>query len=226
MASNGPALLAAAVRAACLAKAPRRTVQAVAAAVASVIVRGATDEAAPNAPPGLPAGPSTLKTGQRGPTAASAPCDASPEELLEALRAAKAARRRKKRERKRATTAALPASRNDAELESAPAAATPLELQQPAAHLPQPELAQEAPPLTPRSHSDCLAILGIEVPSSLSPSASQHSLTSIEGKRQLDAPAVSSSTRPRLNPAPGGLAKPPERRKASRSRQRPQKGAL
>ena len=39
MSADGAALLAAAVRAAVLAKAPRRTVQAVAAAVAGVLVR-------------------------------------------------------------------------------------------------------------------------------------------------------------------------------------------
>ena len=92
MASDGPAFLAAAVRAACLAKAPRRTVQAVASAVAGVLARPAA--AATSVPgPKVPAG------SQR--SAAAEPAS-DPSELLAALRAARSAQRKRKKERQRA----------------------------------------------------------------------------------------------------------------------------
>ena len=92
MASDGPAFLAAAVRAACLAKAPRRTVQAVASAVAGVFARPAA--AATSVPgPKVPAG------SQR--SAAAEPAS-DPSELLAALRAARSAQRKRKKERQRA----------------------------------------------------------------------------------------------------------------------------
>jgi hypothetical protein len=92
MAADGPALLAAAVRAACLAKAPRRTIQAIAAAVAGVLVRPATNEATPRQTSSAQAGPKR--------SAADVVDGSSPEELLVALRAARSAQRRRKKERR------------------------------------------------------------------------------------------------------------------------------
>ena len=74
---DGPALLAAAVRAAVLAKAPRRTVQSVAAAVAGVLVRPAPLPATPATVPGKAAGRQCATDLNAG--------DASPEALLEAF---------------------------------------------------------------------------------------------------------------------------------------------
>jgi hypothetical protein len=87
LADGAAGLLAAAVRAAILAKAPRRTVQAVAAAVTGVLVRPAADDAAP-----LTSVPMV---------AAGAVAGSSPDELAAALRAARAEQRRKKRARRR-----------------------------------------------------------------------------------------------------------------------------
>ena len=94
MASDGPALLAAAVRAACLARAPRRTVQAVASAVAGVLARPVTAGAA--AAPSTKAPPSTQRTAAPGSEGAS------PEELLTTLRAERTVRRRRKKALRRA----------------------------------------------------------------------------------------------------------------------------
>ena len=95
---DGPALLAAAVRAACLAKAPRRTVQAVAAAVAGVLVRQMA-EAVPRPRSEVPAG---------------AQVAAEPTEdlagLVGALRTARRSRRaRKRRSRAKSAAAAVAA---------------------------------------------------------------------------------------------------------------------
>ena len=89
MAADGAALLGAAIRVAILAKAPRRTVQAVAAAVTGVLVRS-VGEAVPQAEneelaedaKGQPTKP---KTG------------ASPEELVAAFREARKGKRRRKK---------------------------------------------------------------------------------------------------------------------------------
>jgi hypothetical protein len=90
MVVDGAAMLAAAVRAAVLAKAPRRTVQAVAAAVAGVFARpDATQRPAASVPAGSHC--AAKETGH----------DASAEELLAALRSARNAQRRKKKERRR-----------------------------------------------------------------------------------------------------------------------------
>jgi len=92
--ADGAALVAAAVRSAILAKAPRRTVAAVAAAVACALVRGPTKAATPRPDAGA---------------RARAPQDAGPEvaaddapALLAALRSARCSQRRRKRERRRA----------------------------------------------------------------------------------------------------------------------------
>mmetsp|Transcript_58117 Transcript_58117/g.115213 ORF Transcript_58117/g.115213 Transcript_58117/m.115213 type:complete len:273 (+) Transcript_58117:60-878(+) len=90
MPADGAALLAAAVRAACLAKAPRRTVQAVAEAT----------DAAPATDTGEAAG--------RQRAAAPEPGGSSAEELLAALRQARAAQRRRKKERRRAKRPSSP----------------------------------------------------------------------------------------------------------------------
>ena len=95
---DGPALLAAAVRAACLAKAPRRTVQAVAAAVAGVLVRQMA-EAVPRPRSEVPAG---------------AQVAAEPTEdlagLVGTLRTARRSRRaRKRRSRAKSAAAAVAA---------------------------------------------------------------------------------------------------------------------
>ena len=97
MAADGPALLGAAVRAACLAKAPRRTIQAVAAAVAGVLVR-----------PGLPVatpGPSGSKLPCETGTARE--CTTDPSDLLEALRASRRAQRKRKKQRRRNARASI-----------------------------------------------------------------------------------------------------------------------
>jgi hypothetical protein len=87
------ALLGAAVRAAVLARAPRRTVQAVAAAVTGVLVR----PAAAASPRRWQEPPEDDKGSKQGDA-----CDgASAEELLQALRQARAARRRKKKQSRR-----------------------------------------------------------------------------------------------------------------------------
>ena len=87
---DGAALLAAAVRAACQAKAPRRTVQAVAAAVTGVLVRPIV-AAVPRSGAVVPAGAQS---------AHEEPSD--PAILLESLRAARRAQRARKKERRRA----------------------------------------------------------------------------------------------------------------------------
>ena len=95
MAFDGPALLAAAVRAACLAKAPRRTVQAVAAAVTGVLARPSTAAAEQATATGMPARSQRAATHEQD----AAP---SPEELQNSLRAVRTAQRRRKKERRRA----------------------------------------------------------------------------------------------------------------------------
>jgi hypothetical protein len=100
MASDGAALIAAAVRAACLAGAPRRTVQAVAAAVAGVYAQQAAGAAA--------------RTRVRAPAPATQCADSqggvTPESLIEALRAVRRARRQRKKERRRANRIAAAAA--------------------------------------------------------------------------------------------------------------------
>jgi hypothetical protein len=101
---DGAAMLAAAVRAAVLAKAPRRTVQAVAAAVAGVFARPAAVAARGPAAP-VPAGSqcAAKETGN----------DASAEELLAALRSARSAQRKKKKERRCAAKLAASRAANE-----------------------------------------------------------------------------------------------------------------
>jgi hypothetical protein len=95
-AADGPAFLAAAVSAAIRAKAPRRTVQAVASAVAGVFARPATARAAPRMRATEPAGAQS-NAGKE---------ESDPVELLHTLRAARAAQRRRKKERRKAAKAA------------------------------------------------------------------------------------------------------------------------
>jgi len=90
MSSDGAALLAAAVRAACQAGAPRRTVQAVAAAVTGVLVRP-TSGAVPHSDTRRPAGAQSNACEEAG----------DPLELLSSLRAARKAQRQRKKERRR-----------------------------------------------------------------------------------------------------------------------------
>ena len=92
MVSDGAALMAAAVRAACLAKAPRRTVQAVAAAVAGVFISAAAR--------------TTPVVVAKEPAGARVTAVVDPEALLEAKRAA----RREKREKKKLRRAAAKAT--------------------------------------------------------------------------------------------------------------------
>ena len=97
MLADGAALLAAAVRAACLAKAPRRTIQAVASAVTGVLVRASGSETVPRKfEEGVARPQRTAALVETSSTIASA------EELLTALRAARPAQRRKKKERRHA----------------------------------------------------------------------------------------------------------------------------
>jgi len=94
MAVNGASLLAAAIRSACLAKAPRRTVQAVASAVTGVLVRQEAVGAVPGLSARVPA------ESQR--TAVFKEEETSPEELLQTLRAVRSARRKRKKEKRKA----------------------------------------------------------------------------------------------------------------------------
>ena len=94
--------MAAAVRAASLAKAPRRTVQAVAAAVTSVVVHRSVVAA-----PKQSGQDQTMPTSTNVAAAATA---ATPEALVEALREARSARRRKKRANRRARARELAAA--------------------------------------------------------------------------------------------------------------------
>lgn len=118
MSADGPALLAAAVRAACLAKAPRRTVQAVAAAVAGVLVRPATSGDAPSV---VNAGRvrSEFSHG-RNPGGS----DTSPEVLLEKLRAARREQRQRKKNNRRAAKAQAAAANASSQNEANEAEAT------------------------------------------------------------------------------------------------------
>mmetsp|Transcript_37065 Transcript_37065/g.119451 ORF Transcript_37065/g.119451 Transcript_37065/m.119451 type:complete len:243 (-) Transcript_37065:1935-2663(-) len=97
-ADGAAAMVAAAVRAAVLAKAPRRTVAAVAAAVASALARSEATAAVRRPVASVPAGASSR--------AADDPAEShggpSPEELLKALRSARAAQRRRRKLRRRA----------------------------------------------------------------------------------------------------------------------------
>ena len=97
MEASAADLLASAVRAAILAKAPRRTVQAVAAAVAGVLGRPATSAAPAHRAQAAASAQSEAEAGLGG---------ASPEALLEALRSARREQRRRKKERRRARRAA------------------------------------------------------------------------------------------------------------------------
>ena len=97
MAEDRAALLGAAIRAACLAKAPRRTIQAVASAVAGVLARPHTASTHVTVPDVQP-------SRQRTTSARGDGC--SPEELLAALREARSAQRRRKKDRRKAAKAA------------------------------------------------------------------------------------------------------------------------
>lgn len=100
---DGASLLAAAIRAAVQAKAPRRTVQAVAAAVTGVLLR-ATDAVPADAVPHL--------ASRRQPDAPMQTDDdgGDPAQLLASLRAARRSQRQRKKERKRAAKQAAGAS--------------------------------------------------------------------------------------------------------------------
>ncbi len=92
--ADGPAFVAAAVRAAILAKAPRRTVQAVAAAVTGVFVR-----------PTAAAAPVPAAMAQAMPESADAAVEAtgaSLEEMVAKLQAVRRAQRKKKKENRKA----------------------------------------------------------------------------------------------------------------------------
>lgn len=99
MAVDGPALLGAAIRAACLAKAPRRTVQAIASAVTGVLVGRHVASGT---------SPKSIRRQQRDTEGSD--CDDGPgdAQLLEALRASRRARRKRKKDRRRAAKAAAP----------------------------------------------------------------------------------------------------------------------
>ena len=107
--ADGSSLIAAAIRAAILAKAPRRTVQAIAAAVTSVLVHQTAD-----------ACPKTKDEDHvRSSNASNAKLPGvSAEEHVEALRAARSARRRRKRANKRGRAVAAHAAASDAAAEA------------------------------------------------------------------------------------------------------------
>lgn len=113
MSADGACLMAAAVRAAVLANAPRRTVQAVASAVAGVLMRYATAATPEQAP--------AARAGSQRTAAAAESGDKSADELLHALRAARSAQRRRKKERRHAgkVTARAAAAETDDQLRQA-----------------------------------------------------------------------------------------------------------
>ncbi|CAE7863861.1 unnamed protein product [Symbiodinium microadriaticum] len=100
MAPNHAALLAAAVKAACQAKAPRRTVAAIAAAVTSSLVAAA-------------AAPATVTGAASRPPSARVDSGVRDDELVQQLRDARAERRRAKRQRRRAKKVAATSGAND-----------------------------------------------------------------------------------------------------------------
>ena len=106
---DGPAFLAAAVTAAIRAKAPRRTVQAVAAAVANVFGRPVTARATPRTHAAESAGAQGRACGEGDESRAR---DA--QGLLDSLRAARSAQRRAKKARRRAARAAASSVPHDA----------------------------------------------------------------------------------------------------------------
>ena len=120
MSVDGAALLAAAVRAACQAKAPRRTIQAVAAAVTGVLVRPMA-EAVPRPRSEVPAG------AQGAPVPAPAE---DPAVLVDTLRAARRAQRARKKARRREAkqAASLNADVLVSSVDSMPRAADPTTL--------------------------------------------------------------------------------------------------
>ncbi|CAK0843372.1 unnamed protein product [Prorocentrum cordatum] len=117
MSVDGAALLAAAVRAACQAKAPRRTVQAVAAAVTGVLVRPMA-EAVPRQRSEVPAGVHGAPV--------PAPAE-DPAVLVDTLRAARRAQRARKKVRRREAkqAASLRADGLAGSVDSRPRAAVP-----------------------------------------------------------------------------------------------------
>mmetsp|Transcript_50274 Transcript_50274/g.139588 ORF Transcript_50274/g.139588 Transcript_50274/m.139588 type:complete len:244 (-) Transcript_50274:276-1007(-) len=141
MAADGAALLAAAVGAACRAKAPRRTVQAVAAAVAGVLVRPAAAAAVPRPGAAVPAGAQS-----------AGPDDSDPVQLLDSLRAARRAQRIRKKERRRAAKQAADAHRAPSPRQSQ-SASQPLATPQPVAAGPcaEPGGALAAAPAAPEA---------------------------------------------------------------------------
>ena len=93
MSADGPALVAAAVQTAVLAKAPRRTVQAGASAVAGVVL---------GRPTAVRPSPKQSQVTAGSQCATEPAAGDSPEELLAKLRSARSAQRRRKKERRRA----------------------------------------------------------------------------------------------------------------------------
>jgi hypothetical protein len=95
MVADGPAFVAAAVRAACMAHAPRRTVMGVAAAVAGVFAHPAMARAKPE----------NAAAAQASARTEHAEGEASQEDLLTALRSARRSQRQRKKQRRRARQA-------------------------------------------------------------------------------------------------------------------------
>ena len=112
MAPNHAALLAAAVKAACQAKAPRRTVAAVAAAVTSSLVAAAA----------APATVTGAASRASRPPSARVDSGVRDDELVQQLRDARAERRRAKRQRRRAKKVAATSGANNQTVEVAEAA--------------------------------------------------------------------------------------------------------
>lgn len=150
-AADGAALVAAAVRAAVLANAPRRTVAAVAAAVACALVRGPSKAVITQPDAGARA---------RAPQAAGPEVGAdSAAALLAALRGARAAQRRRKKERRKAgKAAAVPATMViEREMPQEPALGGASVPSQPTAPRPSPDMPPPALPLPPSVMRHCSA---------------------------------------------------------------------
>ena len=110
--ADGPALLAAAVRAAILAKGPRRTVQAVAASVTSALVRRSAFA--------MPVAKDQVRAEAIGAPLQAASGASAEEELVAALREARRAKRRRKRANRAARTVPDPVVVPTAEVSPAP----------------------------------------------------------------------------------------------------------
>lgn len=222
MAADGPAMLAAAVRAACLANAPRRTIQAVAVGVARVYAHE-------------PSRATQKVTGKAQPATQSAtvPGEYVVENmpaLVEALRTARSAQRKRKKERRKAAQAERKAqSATEAEggrAQSGPAVGE----QQPAATASPGVPVASTDPILASFGSQNLPLLHLtrhDGQSSIESSGSVRSFNTIRSMSHVGPPGLSAApaaTSPRTSERnmPHGVPAPPNQpdRPGSRSPRR------